>query len=218
MSSWCCHEGHRLQLPVQWFPCAYVHTLHSWWTPTRSTLQQFLLPSAGSPFPCLPCGASLAHSWAGKQGTVLLMLQPLGTGARSQRKVNPVSPCSSGRHDRGVLLIYSFHAASFRVHHAGQLEELIRSIQSDQPVLPKQWDCAITASTSLSILWCGSSLCSLCLSSLVEPEQEGGMHTRRYSPPQRGNAQTAPSWLGRCLSLRRALAGCPGLCSCSESR
>lgn len=130
----------------------------------------------------------------------------------------PMSPCSSGRHDRGVLLIYSFHAASFRVHHAGQLEELIRSIQSDQPVLPKQWDCAITASTSLSILWCGSSLCSLCLSSLVEPEQKGGMHTRRYSPPQRGNAQTAPSWLGRCLSLRRALAGCPGLCSCSESR
>lgn len=96
MSSWCCHEGHRLQLPVQWFPCAYVHTLHSWWTPTRSTLQQFLLPSAGSPFPCLPCGASLAHSWAGKQGTVLLMLQPLGTGARSQRKVNPCPRAPQG--------------------------------------------------------------------------------------------------------------------------
>lgn len=146
------------------------------------------------------------------------MLQPLGTGAWSQGKANPLSPCSSGRHGRGVLLIHSFHTGSFWVDHAGQLEELICSIQSDQPVLPKQWDCTVTATTSLSILWCRSPSCSLSLSSLAEPEQEGGVHTRSYSPPQRGNAQTAPSWLERCLSLQRALAGCPGLCSCSESR
>lgn len=51
--------------------------------------------------------------------------------------------CSSGHHSRDVLrgllaIIRSVPTGSLRIHHTGHLEELICSIQSYEPILPKQ--------------------------------------------------------------------------------
>lgn len=74
---------------------------------------------------------------------------------------------------------------------------------------------AADASMYLSILWCYPPICSPPFE--LTCRDKGCRQAQRYSPPRKGSAQKAPSWSGRCLSLRRALTRCLGLCPCSES-
>lgn len=199
--------------------------------------------------------------------------------------------CSSGHHSRDVLwgllaIVHSVPTGSLRIHHTGHLEELICSVQSYEPILPKQEGFMVTTgcfrclpgqgppstaalrlSQELGLIFShfnrlcgvkgtwgckfmviqhwhfqGSWTAKLQVQHLMEVPQmhpciwvsSGAIHlsappfeltcrdrgcrqAQSYSPPQRGSAQKAPSWSGRCLSLRRALTRCLGLCPCSES-
>ena len=91
---------------------------------------------------------------AGKQGAALLVLtsrqRKPGPGGKETCCPSHTSEArSSGHHDRDTLrgllaIVHSFPAGSLRIHHTGHLEELICSIQSYKPILPKQQGFAVT--------------------------------------------------------------------------
>lgn len=119
-------------------------------------------PASAFPYP--PGGAQLADLLALLRWAHLLLCRKTrsgttcanpsaeepGSGGKQTRCPSCTSKaCSSGHHDSNTLggllaIVHSFPAGSLRIHHTGHLEELICSIQSYEPILPKQWVFIIT--------------------------------------------------------------------------
>lgn len=124
------------------------------WSTLGST-SPFPIPSPRSTPGSQLCSRQPARFSAGKQGRALLVLQALGRETWSQGRESRCSTseaCSSGHPGGDLLFIHPFHAGPLWVHHAGHLEELIRSIQSYEPVLPKQQGFTVSASCLVGVL------------------------------------------------------------------
>lgn len=98
------------------------------------------------------CSGRPARFSAGKQGAALLVPTPRQRSPVLQGR-KPSVPLgearSSGYRDRDALrgllaIVHSLPTGSLWIHHAGHFEELIRSVQSYEPVLPKQRGFTVT--------------------------------------------------------------------------